>query len=107
MADAAEHSGARAWLPGVPQAGVDRTPTARPTRAVARGPAPRPGRRAASDAERGAGRLHAGALVRAAGLVAVRDLRARMAGNPTEPGRLPPMQRTAAGPTRAIARGPV
>src|SRR5918999_3790112 len=40
MAHAAEHTGARAWLPGVPQAGVDRTPTARPTRALARGPRP-------------------------------------------------------------------
>jgi hypothetical protein len=85
MAHAAEHTSARAWLPGMPPARFDRAANAGRARAVARGPAPRPGRRAAPDPQRRPGRLRGCAVVRAAGLVAVRKLRARVAGNPSGP----------------------
>src|ERR671924_350145 len=80
MAHAAEHTNARARMPKMSQARVDRTAKASRARAVTRGPPPRPGRRAAPDPQRRPRPVHARRERRAEAVVALPVLRARMAG---------------------------
>jgi hypothetical protein len=90
-------------LPGMRQAGADRTAGARPPRRVARRAGPRSGRRTPLHAQRRPRPLRGGAVVGAAGLVAVCQPRPRVGGEPTATDGVSVVRRTP-GAARAVAR---
>ena len=94
MAHTPEHTGARAWLPGMPQARFGRAAKAGPARAVARGPSPRPRQRVAPDPQRRPRPVRRGDHLQPEGVVAL-QLRPRvedLRGSASEGGRLPGMR---------------
>jgi hypothetical protein len=104
-----EHIGERAGeggrLPGMRQAGADRTADARAPRTIACRAAPRSGGRGSLHPQRRPRPRRRRAVVGAAGLVALRQLRPRVGGEPDEPDGVSVVRR-APGAARAVARRP-